>query len=92
MNGDPILWYSRPTTVWNEALPTAWPAGSVSGLRARGGFTVSMWWREGSLERATVAADTARAERFLMFAASAGTRYEITRAAGQPARPRGKNP
>ncbi|WP_410767863.1 glycosyl hydrolase family 95 catalytic domain-containing protein [Fontibacillus sp. BL9] len=38
------------------ALPKAWPTGSVSGLKARGGYTVSADWIEGRLTEAVITA------------------------------------
>ena len=39
------------------ALPTKWDEGSVSGLRACGGFRVNMSWAGGNLQRAVISSE-----------------------------------
>jgi alpha-L-fucosidase 2 len=41
------------------ALPPAWPTGSVTGLRGRGGYTVAAAWNGGQIRELTVTADRA---------------------------------
>lgn len=42
------------------ALPKAWPAGRVTGLRARGGFTVDITWAEGRVTAYRITSTTPR--------------------------------
>jgi alpha-L-fucosidase 2 len=42
------------------ALPDAWSSGSVTGLRAAGGFTVDLSWAEGTLTQARVRSTSGR--------------------------------
>jgi alpha-L-fucosidase 2 len=36
------------------ALPSAWPAGHITGIRARGGFEVDLSWKSGAIDRVSV--------------------------------------
>jgi alpha-L-fucosidase 2 len=65
------------------ALPSAWPDGSVQGLRARGGFVIDEAWAAGRLVRATITATRGGAatvrygERTWRLAMRAGERRTI---------------
>jgi alpha-L-fucosidase 2 len=63
------------------ALPKAWPQGSVTGLRARGGVTVDIEWAGGKAAAATLRADST-GERVLR--AAPGSKIASVTRTGRP--------
>jgi alpha-L-fucosidase 2 len=63
------------------ALPGAWATGSVTGLRARGGFEVDIAWKDG---RAASAAIRASLDGGMKIRAPAGQQIADVRIAGAP--------
>ncbi|MFD2332544.1 glycoside hydrolase N-terminal domain-containing protein [Cohnella sp. GCM10020058] len=63
------------------ALPAAWPSGSLSGLRARGGFELDLAWRDGRLKEARV---TSTGGETLRLRAGAGEPIRALRPDGSP--------
>ncbi len=58
-----LLQSHEPEIAFLPALPKVWPTGSVSGLRARGGATISIEWKNGRAVSSGVT--TQRAGEFL---------------------------
>jgi alpha-L-fucosidase 2 len=71
------------------ALPPAWPAGSVTGLRGRGGYTVGAAWEGGQVRELTVTPDRAGTVRIRsrVFTGTHELRDATSGALVQPARP-----
>ncbi|MEJ1110678.1 MULTISPECIES: glycoside hydrolase family 95 protein [unclassified Kribbella] len=69
------------------ALPADWPDGSFRGLRARGGLSFDVTWRDGKLTAATVTASHAGTHRIALpdgtvtIELSAGEQVDLVRAA-----------
>ena len=65
------------------ALPSAFPNGSVSGLKARGGLEVAITWSDGKLVKATLKASETKPVKVryndeeVSFAAKAGQTYQF---------------
>ena len=59
-----MLVQSRPGEVLLlPALPTAWPRGRVSGIRARGGLTIDLAWQDGAPVSVTLTSTKAQEVR-----------------------------
>jgi alpha-L-fucosidase 2 len=67
------------------SLPSAWPNGSVTGLRTRGGFEVDIEWKDGKLQRAAVTSRLGGVCRLR-------TRTPVTVGGVQTRTPNGENP
>lgn len=62
------------------ALPSAWPSGSVTGLRARGGITLDLQWDKGQLTSARIHA--AHSGKIQLRTTILSGKYSLTAAQG----------
>ena len=94
MQSDPVT-AEHPAIHLLPALPDAWKEGSISGLRARGGYEVSIDWADGHLTHATLtpktsgtlhlrSRDTLKGKGLTLVATHDGVNeYEVAVKAGQ---------
>ena len=75
-----LLYSNRDYIELLPALPAAWSSGKISGLLARGGFTVSLDWQNGVLREASIAA--ARTCRHTVYCGQ--EKREIEFSSGEP--------
>jgi alpha-L-fucosidase 2 len=69
------------------ALPAAWPAGSVKGLRARGGYEVHLVWRDGRLVQAGVRRAAEGAGKVTSRYGKGAVTFELARGESRTLRP-----
>lgn len=70
------------------ALPDVWPTGTISGIRARGGFeVVSMEWKEGKLTKLTVKSNLGGNLRLRTTNALKGSGFTLVKASGDNPNP-----
>jgi alpha-L-fucosidase 2 len=62
------------------ALPAAWPTGSVTGLRARGGITLDLGWENGQLTSAQI--HTTESGKIQLRTGLLSEKYSLTLAQG----------
>ena len=66
------------------ALPDAWKNGSITGICAKGNFEISISWKEGQLDKATILSGSGTpcnvryGDKTLSFSTVKGKKYEIT--------------
>ena len=63
------------------ALPSAWPNGAITGVRARGGFTIDLSWRDHAVHEVTITAD--RDSTCSIASATPLSQHELTLQAGR---------
>ena len=62
-----MLLFSRPGQIdLLPALPKEWPTGKVTGLRARGGFTVDIEWKDGKVTNYRVTSPESKEVKILV--------------------------